>query len=80
MHPATLQALPRTTPTATVPDSLLTPRQVAKRLSVSLRTLWRMTARGDVPQPIKYNRRLVRWSARVLELYMTELRDRAAGE
>ncbi len=40
---------------------LLTSRQVASRLSVSVRTLWRLVAAGKFPQPIRYNRKLVRW-------------------
>lgn len=42
-------------------DRLLTPEVVADRLSVSLRTLWRMVARGQFPQPLRYNRKLVRF-------------------
>ncbi len=40
---------------------LLTSRQVAEKLSVSVRTLWRLVATGKFPQPIRYNRKLVRW-------------------
>lgn len=32
--------------------ALLTVEQVAARLSVSVRTVWRMTERGDIPQPM----------------------------
>ena len=42
---------------------LLTSRQVARRLSISIRTVWRMTARGELPAPIRFNRKLVRWKA-----------------
>jgi predicted DNA-binding transcriptional regulator AlpA len=47
---------------------------VARRLSISVRTLWRMLQRGMVPPPIRYNRKLVRWRASDLERYLAELR------
>jgi excisionase family DNA binding protein len=40
---------------------LLTAQEVAGRLSMSVRTLWRMIERGKFPAPIRYTRRLVRW-------------------
>ena len=40
---------------------LLTSQQVAERLAVSVRTLWRLVASGKFPQPVRYNRNLVRW-------------------
>lgn len=40
---------------------LLTSQQVAERLAVSVRTLWRLVAAGKFPQPVRYNRKLVRW-------------------
>jgi excisionase family DNA binding protein len=40
---------------------LLTSKQVARRLSVSVRTIWRLLERGTLPQPIRYSRKLVRW-------------------
>ncbi len=52
---------------------LLTSQQVADRLAVSVRTLWRLLARGDLPQPIRYNRKLVRWKAADVERYLTAL-------
>jgi excisionase family DNA binding protein len=56
------------------PDKdLLTSQQVAARLSVAVRTLWRMLARGQLPQPIRYNRRLVRWKASALQEYVDKL-------
>jgi excisionase family DNA binding protein len=39
----------------------LSARQVASRLGISVRTLWRMLRRGGFPAPIRYNRKLVRW-------------------
>lgn len=40
---------------------LLKAWQVADRLAVSVRTLWRMLQRGTFPGPIRYSRKLVRW-------------------
>ena len=52
---------------------LLTSQQVAERLSVSVRTLWRLVASGKFPQPIRYNRKLVRWKAADLNRYIDSL-------
>ncbi len=49
---------------------LLTSRQVADLLAVSMRTLWRMVARGHCPQPIRYNRKLVRWRREDVERHV----------
>ncbi len=40
---------------------LMTADQVANRLAISKRTLWRMIQRGTLPKPLRYNRHLVRW-------------------
>jgi len=54
------------------PD-LLTSQQVARRLSLSVRTLWRLVRAGKFPQPIRYNRKLVRWKNADVVRYVTEL-------
>lgn len=51
---------------------LVTSTQLSERLGVSMRTLWRMVARGDLPQPIRYNRKLVRWKAKDIERHIRE--------
>lgn len=51
------------------PD-LLTSQQVADRLSVSVRTLWRLVAAGKFPQPVRYNRKLVRWKTSDVTRYI----------
>ena len=48
-------------PERTTGPDLLTSQQVAERLAVSVRTLWRLVAAGKFPQPVRYNRKLVRW-------------------
>ncbi len=54
------------------PD-LLTSHQVARRLSLSVRTLWRLVRAGKFPQPIRYNRKLVRWKNADIARYIAEL-------
>ena len=46
-----------------IDKDLLTPREVAGRMSIALRTLWRLVERGGFPQPIRFTRKLVRWKA-----------------
>lgn len=64
-------------PTPRPPRSLdlLTTRQVAFRLSVSVRTIWRLVKTGKLPQPVRYNRKLVRWHAADIDRYLDSLRS-----
>ena len=55
-----------------VPD-LMTSQQVANRLAISIRTLWRLVRAEKVPQPIRYNRKLVRWKSVDLARYIETL-------
>jgi len=52
---------------------LLTAQDVARRLSIGTRTLWRMVAQGRLPQPIRYTRKLVRWRAMDIDHYIQSL-------
>ena len=64
-------------PAATAADrtkDLLTAQQIAYRLSISVRTVWRMLERHELPQPIRYNRKLVRWRATDIEQYVVGLK------
>jgi excisionase family DNA binding protein len=54
-------------------QDLLTAQQVAHRLSISVRTVWRMLERSELPQPVRYNRKLVRWRTRDIERYVEAL-------
>ena len=49
---------------------LLTAREVAARIGVSLRTVWRWTETGDLPAPVRWGRngRVVRWKAADIEM------------
>ena len=62
-----LNADPRSKP------DLMTSQQVANRLAVSIRTLWRLVRAGKVPQPVRYNRKLVRWKIADLARYIEAL-------
>jgi len=59
------------------PD-LLSAQQVAERLSISVRTVQRMVQRGELPPPIRYNRKLIRWPAVEIDAYLADrlARDR----
>lgn len=54
-------------------SELLTSQQVASRLAVSVRTLWRLVAAGKFPQPVRYNRKLVRWKNAEVARYIEAL-------
>lgn len=62
-----------------LPDLLLTVKDVAEILSVGVRTVWRWTAAGEIPQPIKLGRSTVRWRASEIQRYI-DLRDRSNGQ
>jgi excisionase family DNA binding protein len=49
---------------------LLKAHQVADRLSISERTLWRLIKRGKFPGPIRYSRRMVRWKTSDLNTWL----------
>lgn len=53
---------------AAMPDNkmLLDVRELAKALSISPRTVWKLVANGELPQPIRLGRRLPRWPAIVI--------------
>lgn len=65
--------MPPRRPNADPPPDLLTAQEVARRLSVGVRTLYRMAEAGVVPRPIRFNRKLVRWRATDIERYLQEL-------
>lgn len=55
------------------PPALITSETVAKKLSISVRTLWRLVAAGTFPKPVRYNRKLVRWKTKDVEAYLESL-------
>ena len=57
-----------------MPDAgLMTPQQVAKRLEVSVRTLWRLARQPGFPQPVRFSRKLVRWKEADVQRYIAAL-------
>jgi predicted DNA-binding transcriptional regulator AlpA len=55
-----------------IPD-LLTVHDVARRLSISERTVWRWTALGLLPPPVHPHSRSTRWRAADIERYVEAL-------
>ena len=58
-----------------VPKLWLTVKDVSKLLSVGVRTVWRMVAEGNLPQPHRWNRKLVRFDRAELVEFATKLRN-----
>ena len=52
---------------------LLTAQEVAHRLAIGVRTLWRLVAQGKLPQPVRYSRKLVRWKVTDIDGYIQSL-------
>jgi predicted DNA-binding transcriptional regulator AlpA len=70
MHQITTASVP----SVTAPKLWLDARGVARLLSIGVRTLWRMVAQGKLPQPIRLNRKLVRWNYAELAQFIHDLR------
>jgi excisionase family DNA binding protein len=51
---------------AALPDRWLRPVEAAYLLSVGVRTLWRLTAKGKIPAPVRFSRKLVRFDRAAL--------------
>lgn len=62
---------------AAQPEALLTSAQVADLAAVSVRTMWRMVAAGQLPQPVRYNRKLVRWRRAEVVAFLSGGKDGA---
>ncbi len=43
---------------------------VARILSLGVRTVWRLTARGELPQPVTIGGRLKRWERAAIETWV----------
>ena len=57
---------------------LLRVRQVADLLGVHPRSIWRLSASGQLPKPVRLTGRLVRWKRREIEDYLAGLADNTA--
>jgi excisionase family DNA binding protein len=53
---------------------LLTIREVAWRLSISSRSVWRLVATRELPPPVRLGRRVVRWRLADIRAYLDSLR------
>lgn len=59
-------------------ERLLRPCEVAQLLGIATRTLWRWRSEGRLPEPIKVNRKVVRWRASEIAACIDRLKDGAA--
>jgi excisionase family DNA binding protein len=67
-----------TRPRAVAPRLLLTARQAAEALAISPRTLWELTARGDLPAmrlPGRGKPRALRYAVEDLQLWIQSTKD-----
>jgi excisionase family DNA binding protein len=53
-----------------MPEKYITPEQAAYLLGIGLRSLWRLSARGELPPPARFSRKLVRFNRRDLFRFM----------
>lgn len=53
-----------------IATAVYSPREAAARLSVSKTTLWRLSRRGDLPQPIQLSPGRIGWRAADLEAWL----------
>jgi prophage regulatory protein len=51
---------------------LLTSREVALRLKIGVKTLYRLVRAGVLPQPIRLSRKLLRWREEDIEHWLKE--------
>ena len=59
---------------------LLRAEEVARRLGIGVRTLYRLVAAGIVPAPLRFNRRLIRWRPAEVEQYLAQLRQASGAD
>ncbi|MCX7703995.1 MAG: helix-turn-helix domain-containing protein [Planctomycetota bacterium] len=51
---------------------MMSVKEVAEFLGVSVRTVWEQSARGEIPHPIKIGRKITRWHKATLEEWLKE--------
>jgi predicted DNA-binding transcriptional regulator AlpA len=71
--PAPRHASRHATSAFTIAPAFMTAQQCADLLCISIRTFWRLVASGVVPQPVRWNRKLVRWPKAAIEGYLSAL-------
>jgi excisionase family DNA binding protein len=62
---------------ATLIDELLTVKDLAEILCLSVREVYRKAAAGELPAPIKLGHRTTRWRAREIQAHLDSLPPRA---
>lgn len=53
-------------------DKMLTSKEIAARLCIHIRTLRAWISAGQFPEPIRINRRIIRWSQETFRKYLEE--------
>lgn len=60
-------------------DHLLSLKDVANRLNISIRSVWRLIARGELSKPVKMGKQMLRFIPSEIEAYIERLkRNRGA--
>jgi predicted DNA-binding transcriptional regulator AlpA len=54
----------------TMPEAFLTPQEAAYLLGIGVRSLWRLSAKGELPAPARFSRKLVWLNRRDLFVFM----------
>ena len=54
---------------------LLSMRQVADRLNISIRSVWRLIARGELSKPVKMGKQILRFIPSEIEAYIERLKQ-----
>jgi prophage regulatory protein len=65
--------MPPIDPQPVLYKDLLTARDVAARLSMSTRTLYRLVAAGEFPRPVRRGRKWVRWRNEDIRRFLAAL-------
>jgi prophage regulatory protein len=52
------------------PDRILSPRELADRVGLSLATLWRLRRRGDLPEPMRLSPGRVGWPESEIDTWL----------
>jgi excisionase family DNA binding protein len=53
-------------------EDMLSARQVARRLAISIRTLYRLVQKAGFPPPVRISRKLVRWKVADIQAYLKQ--------
>jgi predicted DNA-binding transcriptional regulator AlpA len=54
-------------------DFLVTAKDVAELLSVTVRTVWHMEAAGQIPKAKRISKKVVRWKGSEIQAYIDSL-------